>query len=183
MKIRNLDEIIETNTIVKHYGGSIAYGTNIETSDVDIRGIFIADPINILTPFFPIKEKSDDTQDNKLYEFHQYMKLYTQANPNIVETLWVDESDIITSSNAYQQLKNYRQDLLSSKIAFTTTGYAYSQLKRIRSANKHVKYQVEFKMLMDILQCGLKDKLIDINFIKRECGNLVYEYMREKNLL
>lgn len=123
-------------TIVKHYAGSIAYGTNTPTSDVDFRGIFVADKEFILSPFFNVGEASDTKEeDTKFYELNKFMKLYLDGNPNILETLWVDDSDIVERSEMYDYLRQYRGDLLSSKIAHTYTGYAYNQCHRM--SNHH----------------------------------------------
>lgn len=132
----NAEKFLE-KTIVKHYAGSLAYGTNLPTSDIDFRGIFVADEINIRTPFFPVREVSDQTEDDtKLFELSHFMKLTLDCNPNIIETLWVDESDITFRTPAYDLLRENRHELLSSKIAFTTSGYALAQLKRIKGHNK-----------------------------------------------
>lgn len=139
IKVRQASELMSENLIVKHYAGSHAYGTALPTSDVDFRGIFVADPINVRTPFFRIEECEDTTEeDTKLYELSQFMKLAVECNPNVVESLWVDESDIVTSTPAYEYLRQMAPDLLSSKIAFTTSGYALAQLKRIKGHNKWI---------------------------------------------
>lgn len=136
---RNAQELMRDNMLVKHYAGSHAYGTALPTSDVDFRGIFCADPVNVRTPFFKVNECEDQTEeDTKLYELAHFMKLCLDCNPNIVETLWVDESDITFRTPAYDLLREHRYDLLSSKIAFTTSGYALAQLKRIKGHNKWI---------------------------------------------
>lgn len=126
------------NLIVSHYAGSIAYGTSTPQSDVDVRGIFCADKINICTPFFPIKEQSVPGEDTKYYEVANYLNMYTQANPNIIESLWVDEKHIIESSVPYRLMRNMREELLSSRVAFTFSGYAFAQLKRIKGHSKWI---------------------------------------------
>lgn len=128
------------NLIVEHLAGSHAYGTNIATSDVDTRGIFCADAINIRTPFFPVREVTlEDAEDGKLYELTQFMNLYVGMNPNIVETLWVDPMHIINKHPAYDFLReNAAQQLLNKKAAFTFSGYAIAQLKRIKGHNKWI---------------------------------------------
>lgn len=137
--MRTADELMRDNLICRVKAGSHAYGTNIATSDVDIRGIFCADPINLLTPFFPIElAKVTDEEDTELYELSNYMKLYTQGNPNILETLWVDQLDVLADTEAYQILRNVRQDLLSSKVAFTFTGYAAAQIKKVKGREKWI---------------------------------------------
>lgn len=130
---------MKENMLVKHLAGSRAYGTSLPTSDVDYRGIFAADPINIMTPFFTVRESSDnEEEDTKLYELTHFMKLCVDCNPNIIETLWVDEMDIVTQTEAYRFLRQHKHELLSSKIAFTTSGYAIAQLKRIKGHNKWI---------------------------------------------
>lgn len=139
MKARPAVELMRDNMLVKHYAGSISYGTNLPTSDVDFRGVFCADPINVRTPFFVIRECEDVTEeDTKFFELAHFMKLCLDCNPNVVETLWVDEEHIVATSEAYQHLRNARHELLSSKIAFTTSGYALAQLKRIKGHNKWI---------------------------------------------
>ena len=137
--VRQAEELMRENLIVKHRAGSHAYGTAIPTSDLDFRGVFCGDPINTRTPFFPVRECEDTTEeDTKLYELAHFMKLCTECNPNIIETLWVEQEDVIFSTPAYEHLRAHRLDLLSSKIAFTTSGYAIAQLKRIKGHNKWI---------------------------------------------
>ena len=139
MIIKQSEELIKDNLIVKCLAGSHAYGTSLPTSDIDYRGIFVADPINIRTPFFRINEAKDTTEeDTVIYELSQFMKLALDCNPNVVETLWVDQADIVFETPMYQLLRSYAPTLLSSKIAFTTTGYACAQLKRMKSHKKWI---------------------------------------------
>jgi len=168
---RNAQELMRDNMLVKHYAGSLAYGTNLPTSDVDFRGIFCADPVNIRTPFFNVRECEDqDEEDTKLYELTHFMKLCLDCNPNIVETLWVDDSDITFRTPAYDLLREHRYDLLSSKIAFTTSGYALAQLKRIKGHNKWINNpqsvepprQIDFVSLVQNFTKG-KVMKIDLN--------------------
>lgn len=144
-------------TIVRHLAGSHAYGTNIETSDVDIRGIFVAPQEYTRTPFYTVNEVTDETQeDTKLFELNNFIKLYTDMNPTIVETLWVDQKDIITGSDVYDHLRSYNQALLSKKAAFTFSGYAISQLKRIKGHNKHVSHAEKLAETKQILANAIR---------------------------
>ena len=131
--------LCEKNKIVKMYSGSHAYGMALPTSDVDFRGIFCCDPINLLTPFFPVREYEDTSEeDTKYFELSHFVQKALDCNPNIVELLWTDDSDIVFRTPAYDLLKENRHKLLSTKIAHTTTGYAYAQLKRIKGHNKWI---------------------------------------------
>ncbi|MEH6580171.1 MAG: nucleotidyltransferase domain-containing protein [Amphritea sp.] len=127
------------NIIVKHYAGSIAYGTNLPTSDTDFRGIFCAPKAQIVTPFNPVREVTiENEEDSKLYELSNFMKLYTDCNPNIIETLWVKKEHITEDSVVYWFLRDHAADLLSRKVRWTFTGYAASQMKRIKGHNKWI---------------------------------------------
>jgi len=139
MNVKTIEQLMTDNLLVKHYAGSISYGTNLPTSDVDFRGVFCADPVNIRTPFFIVREAEDKKEeDTKLFELSHFMKLCVECNPNIIETLWVDEKHIVHTTPAYQLLRDRRDTLLSKKIAFTTSGYALAQLKRIKGHNKWI---------------------------------------------
>lgn len=180
MDIKSSEQLIKDNLIVKHYAGSHAYGTNIETSDVDFRGIFVANPVNIRTPFFPIREAKDvSEEDTTIYELSNYMKLALDCNPNVLESLWVDASDITVTTPEYELLRSYAPDFLSSKIAFTTSGYATAQLKRLTQSKKKANYLPDLNELCAVLQRGLRNDIIDKDFIFRECGEHVLEYMHE----
>ena len=129
------------NQIVKHYAGSIAYGTNLPTSDVDFRGIYCDDPSGIVTPWSKPRstEWEDPTEeDTKLYELYNYLKLYVDGSPNILESLWVDESDIIQKTDVYDYLRDNASALLSRKLRYTFGGYALGQMKRIKGHNKWI---------------------------------------------
>lgn len=161
------------NLIVKHLAGSRAYGTDLPSSDTDIRGLFIGDPINIRTPWYTIKEgEITDSEDAKLYEFHHFFKLYVDQNPNIMETLWVDEGDIIEASPIYWFLRKQRENLMSTKIAHSYTGYAMGQLHRMAGHNKWINnpqpadppQQAEFVTLVQNFQTS---KLLKRDFSLR----------------
>lgn len=127
------------NLICTHLAGSHAYGTNTPSSDIDVRGLFCADRPFISAPFRTYGEQTlTDMEDAKVYEVSKFLKLYTEGNPNILETLWVDDGDVLTSSPAYEYLREHRAELLSAKVAFTYSGYALSQLKRIKGHNKWI---------------------------------------------
>src|SRR5574343_142034 len=125
--------------IVKHYAGSHAYGTNLPTSDVDIRGIFVAPALNIRTPFFPVREVNVTTEeDTKFFELSNFFKLYLDMNPNILETMWVDETSILEKNEVYDFLVQHRDKFLTSRVAFTFSGYALAQLKKIKNRDRYL---------------------------------------------
>ena len=65
----SLEYIKENNLILFDcIGGSHAYGTNIETSDVDTRGVYIAELNDVLSNNYP-DQINDATNDIVYYEF------------------------------------------------------------------------------------------------------------------
>lgn len=170
------------NLLVKHLGGSHAYGTSLPTSDVDYRGIFCADPVNVRTPFFPVREVEDtDEEDTKFYELAHFMKLCLDCNPNIVETLWVADEDITFRTDAYDMLRARRSELLSSKVAFTFSGYAQGQLSRIKNHNRWINWVEPIDKLCKLLAMAFKDGEIDKEFIEHQCGKEILYFMEQKH--
>ncbi len=135
----NYQSLAEQNLIFSTVTGSIAYGTNIVTSDCDIRGIFIGNPINILTPFYSVEQVEYSETDTVFYELRKFIKLVTEQNPNILELLWVDERHIINDTPWYWEfLRSKRNVLLSSKARHTFAGYGHAQLKRLETSMKTI---------------------------------------------
>lgn len=166
----NALELVNKNMLVKMVAGSHAYGTAIATSDSDFRGIFSGDELNIRTPFYPINEAEDDNEeDTKFYELRHFMKLCTDCNPNIIELLWTDDADITFRTPAFDELQKHRAEFLSSKIAFTTSGYALAQLKRIKGHNKWITNPQEVEpprawQFISLVQWFGKEKMLPSQF-------------------
>lgn len=185
MKIKNAQELIHDNLLVKHLAGSYAYGTATLESDVDYRGIFVADAINIRTPFFSVFEVEDSTEeDTKFYELAHFMKLCLDCNPNIVELLWTQNDDIVLRTPGYDLLRQHRHRLLSSKIAFTTSGYALAQLKRIKGHNKWIMNPqseqaprpIEYVSMVQWFDSSVKMMPRDFDITKFETGYRLVPY-------
>jgi predicted nucleotidyltransferase len=137
--MRAPSEMVHTNKIVSHLAGSLAYGTNLPTSDRDVRGIFFVDKTFSLSPWHTCGEVNIGAEeDTKYYEITKYMTLLVDQNPNIVESLWVRMEDCFDVSPVYHKLRAAREELLSSKAKFRYCGYAHEQLKRIKGHEKWI---------------------------------------------
>ena len=66
-------------------GGSYAYGTNNEGSDIDFRGVTLMMPSDLLglTEF---EQYEDDHTDTVIYGFNKLVKLLLECNPNTCES-------------------------------------------------------------------------------------------------
>lgn len=114
--------------------GSHAYGTATPESDVDVRGVFLPYQEYILGFLHHVEQVEADEETQ--FEFRKFMYLASQANPNILELLFVPEDCLIETSRTGRMLRAYRHLFLSKKVLFTFTGYAHSQLHRIRTHRK-----------------------------------------------
>ena len=79
-------QFIHTNPLLKNnimfltLGGSHAYGTNVEGSDVDIRGCAFNTKSSIIgTSHF--EQVQDNTTDTTIYAFNKLVSLCTAYNP------------------------------------------------------------------------------------------------------
>ncbi len=124
--------------ITKH--GSHAYGTNLPTSDLDLRGIFVA-PQSYYHGFLNVIEQVEQKapEDFVLFELRKFFKLAVDANPNVLELLYTDPSDHIWYTTALDKLLEHRDLFLSRKIKHTFSGYAAAQLKRINGHYRWMK--------------------------------------------
>lgn len=118
------------NIILLGLGGSYAYGTNTEDSDVDVRGIALNSKEEILLAR-PFEQVIDNVTDTTVYSFAKMMKLLTDANPNVLEMLFLEPEQYLYLSPVGQELLDKRNMFLSKKVIHTFGGYARAQLSRL----------------------------------------------------
>ena len=84
-------------------GGSYAYGTNREGSDIDLRGVTLNLPSDILglTTF---NQYEDAHTDTVIYSFNKLVRLFLNCNPNTIELLGLDEDQYLIRSELGQPL-------------------------------------------------------------------------------
>jgi predicted nucleotidyltransferase len=129
------------NIILLTVGGSYAYGTNIENiSDIDIRGITLNTPKEILTMKCYDKPYEDIEIDTVIYPFSHVIPLLLNNNPNTIEMLGCKQ--YIKLSEEGKMLKDNANLFLSKRVINSFSGYATSQLRRLENAlarNNHCK--------------------------------------------
>lgn len=130
----------EYTPIIVSLGGSWAYGTNTETSDIDVRGI-IHEPKEAILGLsnFEQLEKHDKEKDIDcvLYGLKKMCNLLLGNNPNCIEILSPQERNIVYASDIGKELIENRHLFLSKRAAFTFGSYAKSQLARLENAVCH----------------------------------------------
>ncbi|MBC1795936.1 nucleotidyltransferase [Listeria booriae] len=113
--------------------GSHGYGTNIGTSDLDLRGFLLEDEHYLLglQTFEQFEEKETDTV---IFGAKKFIKLCAQSNPNVLELLGVEEEDILICSDAGRMVRDNTDLFLSKRVEQTFGNYAKAQLKRLQNA-------------------------------------------------
>ena len=114
-------------------GGSYAYGTNNEGSDVDFRGVALMGPSDLLgmTEF---EQYEDDKTDTVVYGFNKAVRLFLECNPNTIEMLGLDEEQYMIKSPVGQELIDNRDMFLSKRVVKSFRGYADQQLRKLQNA-------------------------------------------------
>lgn len=120
------------NIIVLGLGGSLAYGTNIETSDIDIRGVALNDPDDLLlgNDFEQIINEKTDTV---IYSLRKIFNLMAKCNPNTIELLGLNENQYVYSTPMWEAISDNKDMFLSKLCINTFGGYASSQLRRLET--------------------------------------------------
>ena len=130
---------IETNehlgrhVILLGLAGSYSYGTNIRTSDIDIRGIALNQKSDLigLTRF---EQYVDEDTDTVIYGFNKVVGLLLSCNPNTIELLGLDEGQYLIKDPVGQELLDRKTLFLSKRAAKSFGGYAGTQLRRLQNA-------------------------------------------------
>lgn len=117
-------------------GGSHAYGTNVETSDVDIRGCAMNSASDIfgLTNF---ECYVDEATDTTIYSFNKLIHLLVNCNPNTIEMLGGRPEHYIWMSREGREMVDNRKLFLSKRAIRSFGGYANAQLNRLENALAH----------------------------------------------
>ncbi len=104
---------------------SIIYSSNRHSSVGSIK--------NKIESIAKRKIHEDEKIDSVIFDFRKFIKLASDCNPNIIELLFSDESSYLKTTSFYQKLFDNRNLFLSMKAKYTFSGYAHSQLKRIKT--------------------------------------------------
>lgn len=136
------NEHLGDNIILLGYGGSISYGTNIATSDTDIRGIATnsADEILLGKDFEQVVDVKTDTT---IYSFNKIVNLLCSANPNTIEILGLRPDHYLKITEIGQILLDNKELFLSKLVVNSFGGYAHSQLRRLDNKSARALNQTE----------------------------------------
>ncbi len=130
--------------------GSHAYGTNIETSDIDYSGIYVQSTEDILG--FNYKEQvNDDKNDIVLYEIRRFLELVRTNNPNILELLNTPKDCILYKDPIFDLILENKDKLVTKKCSNSFGGYAITQIKKAKGLNKKQNWEKDKVSKKDLL--------------------------------
>jgi predicted nucleotidyltransferase len=124
--------------IFETVSGSHAYGTNVSTSDTDIRGFYVNPSSEYLGLSEPSGQISDEKNDITYYSLKNAFELLQKANPNMIELLWMPEDCVRIKNPIMDKLIANRDLFISKKCFHSHSGYAYAQIQKARGSNKKV---------------------------------------------
>ena len=129
-------EPLKNNIILLGLGGSYAYGTNNENSDLDIRGVATHNAEDILTRK-GFEQVVNEATDTTIYSLKKIVNLLSNCNPNTIEILGLEPWQYLYTGYIGQELIKNKDMFLSKRAVHSFGGYATAQLRRL--SNKAVR--------------------------------------------
>lgn len=139
--------------LYKTYRGSQTYGTAVETSDWDTISVYLAPTNSVVGLGYDyVSQVEDKSHDNVAFEFGRWLELLIKGNPNILESLFVDDEFVLYEDPIITKIKADKEKFLTKKCFGSFGGYAVSQIKKARGLNKKIVNPVtEMKEPLDFV--------------------------------
>ena len=134
------NEHLGRNIILLGLGGSHAYGTETETSDLDVRGCALNSKSEILCNE-NFEQVTDIPTDTTVYSFTKLIQLLTDCNPNTIEILGLKPEHYLYLSDIGREMLDNRKMFLSRKAISSFSGYATAQFRRLDNKSARLTEQ------------------------------------------
>lgn len=163
-KIGNAPQNIQDNLVYSTIMGSMAYNCHNQVgvktgspSDMDIYGIFMPSfdeqfpqnqgyihgfdkpekyEIGVYQKHHILSLENKCEYDLNIYPFAKYLKLCTENNPNMIDSLFTENNLVLQKSNVSNILRNNKKLFLSKQSKVKLMGYAYGQFQQLEKAEK-----------------------------------------------
>lgn len=163
------------NAFILGITGSYAYGTNTDTSDIDIRGILPETPDELLGMYPSDTYANNKNSDITLHPFRKAVSLLMKGNPTMLELLALPTGHYIHVSNEGRELiKQGPMLFLSQKIIAPYKGCIYSHKKHAdkciseHDMNKANKYRAHIIRLYITAITALNSGKLIVHLPKKE---------------
>lgn len=157
--------------ICKFEYGSRLYGTNIENSDIDIRGVYIPEDDSIigLKNNDKVIEIKEENKDIVYVSLKHFLNQILKGSPNYVEWLFVD--NYIEKTKDWDLILKNKNFIIPFEITivkflmFIKSSYhSFKKSKNIKDAYNFYRLINEFKQI--VLNHALKFPLSNCNYLK-----------------
>ena len=142
------------NIILLALGGSRAYGTNLPTSDIDVRGIAMNTSKQLFGLESDFEQVVETNTDTTIYSLNKMIKLLISCNPNTIEILGCRPEDYLYLTPQGMYILDNKVNFLSKRAIDTFGGYATAQYNRLEHAllgNGH-NNEKKLEMLMHLMK-------------------------------
>ena len=127
------DPHLGKHIILLGLAGSYSYGTNNESSDIDVRGVTLNRKSDLIG-MTSYDQYTDENTDTVIYTFNKIIRLLLECNPNTCELLGLNEEHYLYLSPIGRELLANRRLFLSKRAIQSFGGYADQQLRRLQNA-------------------------------------------------
>lgn len=182
----SIDEIKEKGLLLfECISGSQAYGTQVEGSDTDYKGVYLA-PVDQFFGLAHVDQINEDNNDKSYFELGKFIGLLSKSNPNMLEMLNVPPDCVFFRHPIIDLIQ---PDLFITKACKDTfAGYAKAQIKKARGLNKRILNPIapERKDVIDFCfvvmgkkSMGLRDWLRSKGWQQEDCGLVGIAHARD----
>lgn len=135
--------------------GSVAYGCSVDQSDQDVYGFFMP-KLHDLFPHLrgefpgfgnlhrPLEvfqqhhmQDGETSYDMSVYSLVKYFQLCMECNPNMVDSLFTSDEDVLLHSRVSDMVRHKNTLFLSKQANARFLGYAKSQVYKMKEKTKH----------------------------------------------
>lgn len=154
-------DLIPENPVLIGFRGSISHNTYIPQNDpnsiddIDLAVVYMA-PVEYYVglglgrSYRKGKQTINGKFDCVKYELKHFINLALKSNPSILSLLWVEDKHYLKVSDEMKILLDNKELFSSKKAYMTFTGYAGSQLRRMKRDNYEGGYMgAKRKALVD----------------------------------
>lgn len=153
-----LDKIDRDRFMIIGLGGSYAYGTNVPTSDLDIRGFALNSVENILTGK-DFEQITNNVTDTTIYSLNKMIQLLSNCNPNTIEIVGLKPEHYLYVSDFGKSMLERKDMFLSKKAIKSFGGYATSQLYRLQQKTNYALTEEELNAHVAKVLNGVKETI------------------------
>lgn len=181
-----IGELKQSGSIIfECISGSKAFGLATETSDTDIRGVFVL-PREQFYSLNYVEQVNDESNNVVYFELRKLFDLLARNNPNMLELLAMPADCILHKHPLYDKI---RPEIFLSKLCNDSfAGYAMTQIKKAKGLKKKIVNPVdkERKSVLDFCyvvqgqgSIPLKQFLKEQNIVQEHCGLVAIPHMHD----